>query len=264
MSKKVFGTKEWAKHSLNMTVGCSNNCRYCYSRASYEKNDKSGVEWSNERINEDMLNRTFGKRTGTTMFPTSHDITSSNYKEATQVLKNLLSPGNDVLIVTKPSFMVIDYLTSHLSEFKEQILFRFTIGSSDDNILSFWEPGASSFDERLRSLQLAFDRGYFTSVSAEPLLDNRLEVTRVFVNKIMPYITDSIWIGKMNQPDTRIDLTEFSRDMKSYLSEYLNNQSDKNILSIYSEFKDNPKIKWKESIKKIVGIDIPSEAGLDI
>lgn len=264
MSKKVFGTKEWAKYSLNMTVGCSNNCRYCYSKASYAKNDKTGLDWSNERINKDMLTREFGKRTGTTMFPTSHDITPFNYKEATQVLRNLLLPGNDVLIVTKPSYLVLDYLTKSLSEFKDQILFRFTIGSSNDQILSFWEPGASSFEERLRALQLAYNRGYNTSISAEPLLDNRLDTILEFISRVDPYITDSIWIGKMNQPELRIDLSDFTKDMKIYLSEYLENQSDDNILIIYNALKNNSKIKWKESIKKVVGIEIPEEIGLDI
>ena len=37
-----------------------------------------------------------------------------------------------------------------------------------------------------------------------------------------------------------------------------------NIMKLYHKYKDNPKIKWKESIKKIVGIEIPTEAGLDI
>jgi hypothetical protein len=40
--------------------------------------------------------------------------------------------------------------------------------------------------------------------------------------------------------------------------------SDGYILDLYSKYKDNPQIKWKDSIKKIVGIEIPIEPGLDI
>lgn len=41
-------------------------------------------------------------------------------------------------------------------------------------------------------------------------------------------------------------------------------QSDRNIQKIYNELKDNPLVKWKDSIKKVVGIESPSEPGLDI
>ena len=36
------------------------------------------------------------------------------------------------------------------------------------------------------------------------------------------------------------------------------------IKEIYDEYKDNPKIKWKESIKKVIGLEIQTEKGLDI
>jgi hypothetical protein len=41
-------------------------------------------------------------------------------------------------------------------------------------------------------------------------------------------------------------------------------QTDDRIRELYAKLKDDPKIKWKESIKKVVGIDIPTESGLDI
>ena len=40
-------------------------------------------------------------------------------------------------------------------------------------------------------------------------------------------------------------------------------QSDDAILELYEKYKDNPKIKWKESIKKVVGIDISVVKGED-
>jgi len=35
-------------------------------------------------------------------------------------------------------------------------------------------------------------------------------------------------------------------------------------MELYGLYMNNPKIKWKDSIKKIVGIEEPEEAGLDI
>jgi len=259
MAKEISGTREWASHSANATIGCSNNCEYCYSRDNYEKFDKSGEKWIKERTDEKEVNKKRTKKEGTIMFPTKHDITVNNYDDCLIVLKNLLKVGNNVLIVSKPSDIVIDRLTDNLDEYKKQILFRFTIGSMDNNILSFWEPNAPSFEDRFFALETAFNKGYSTSISMEPLLDNDLEKTKELVAKLEPFVTDSIWIGKMNKPDKRIKIEE-----NDYIRNYLSRQSDENILEIYNFFKNNKKIKWKESIKKIVGIEVPTEKGLDI
>ena len=40
-------------------------------------------------------------------------------------------------------------------------------------------------------------------------------------------------------------------------------QSDFNIKKLYERYKNDPLIKWKESIKKIVGIELSEEKGLD-
>ena len=40
-------------------------------------------------------------------------------------------------------------------------------------------------------------------------------------------------------------------------------QSDENIRKLYNDLKSNPKIKWKESIKKIVNIEVSTIKGLD-
>ncbi len=48
------------------------------------------------------------------------------------------------------------------------------------------------------------------------------------------------------------------------MDELLGLFTDERIMELYELYKNNPTIKWKESIKKIVGIEIPTQAGLDI
>ena len=36
------------------------------------------------------------------------------------------------------------------------------------------------------------------------------------------------------------------------VEQLLSSQSDEKILSLYNRYKDNPKVEWKESIKKVV------------
>jgi len=41
-------------------------------------------------------------------------------------------------------------------------------------------------------------------------------------------------------------------------------QPNEYIRALYSRHKYNPQIKWKESIKKVVGLAVATESGLDI
>lgn len=258
MKKEVFGTREWAKYSANSTIGCSHNCRYCYAKASYEKKEIN-IPWEKERTNSKYINFNWTKKEGIIMFPTQHDISPNNINDVIFVLTNILKAGNNVLIVSKAHLDCTITLCEEFKDFKNNILFRFTIGSSDNNVLSYWEPGAPSFEERFESLKYAFNNGFNTSVSSEPLLDNELYKCLHLVNIIEPFITNSIWIGKMNNIDTRV--LNIDPDILFNFEKY---QTNENIFNIYNSLKDNKKIKWKESIKKIVGLDLVSESGLDI
>jgi DNA repair photolyase len=256
--KTVSGTKEWAAHSANITIGCSHNCLYCYSRDAYIKYDTSGESWENERIDKSALSKKYTKKKGTIMFPTKHDITENNVEECITVLTNMLKIGNTLLIVSKPNPIVMEKVSEALKEYKDNILFRFTIGSLNDDILKFWEPGASNFENRKKALKIVFDKGFETSVSMEPLLDNTPSETLKLVESLKPYVTNSIWIGKMNRADERLP---FKND---FIENYLSKQNNENIYEIYEMLKNDPLIKWKESIKKVVGLEIPTESGLDI
>ena len=196
------------------------------------------------------------------MFPTTHAITPAHLNECLLFLEHMLIPGNEVLVVTKPRLECIKPICERLVPFKNQILFRFTIGSTDSETLKFWEPNAPDFQERLASLQYAFQQGYKTSVSCEPMLDGNMDD---LIRQTAPFVTDAIWLGKMNNLLYRLKLngetdpetTQKAKDLKTM-------QSDENIRELYSKYKDNPLIKWKESIKKVVGLKVSTESGLDV
>lgn len=191
------GTKEWADSNVNCYYGCSNNCRYCYARfmAFRFKRIESYEEWETMKPNVKAINKGYRKRKGRVMFPTSHDITKDSFDNCWKVLKKLLVSGNEVLITTKPDFDCIDILTVRLQPYKEQVQFRFTITSKENNILEFFEPNAPNYEERLTALSFAYKNGYKTSVSIEPYLDMYLIP---LIREIAPYCTESIWIGTMS------------------------------------------------------------------
>lgn len=252
--QEQFGTREWAAQTINCCTGCSNNCRYCYARGMAVRFGRlKPEEWQHEQIRQKDVDRKYGKFDGKVMFPSSHDITPTNLDACLTVLNKLLDAGNEVLVVSKPRAECIERICDLFNEYKNQILFRFTIGAMDNEVLSFWEPGAPVYVERKAALAYAFFAGYQTSVSIEPMLDAENVVK--LIQDLEEFTTESIWIGKMNH--MRKNIVIDSAQTAEAVREIKRGQSDKAIWGIYEALKDHPLIKWKESIRKIVGPDEP-------
>jgi len=215
---------------------------------------KTPETWRDEEIRTNQLSKKFRKRKNGKrfMFPSTHDITPTNLSACIQKLTNLLAPGNEGVIVTKPHFECIEALCDVFPMFKDQFIFRFTIGSSNSDTLRFWEPGAPDFEERLASLKYAHWKRYQTSISCEPMLDNNIQDV---VEQVLPYVTDTVWIGKPNMLKGRLSMNGHNDEETMARAErLLQSMSDPFIWDLYARYKDNPKIRWKESIKKVVGI----------
>jgi DNA repair photolyase len=245
LEKIPTGTKEWADHNVNCIKGCYNNCRYCYAMLMAKRFGRAtNNTWKKMTIREDVVNTKFRKFSGRVMFPSSHDIFDMpDYENACfTVLENLLKSSNEVLVTTKPRLAIIKKIDREFSGYKEQIQFRFTITSSDDQLLKFWEPNAPLLEERLKSLQYAFKKGYKTSVSIEPFLDFD---PKPLVEIISPYVTESIWLGIMNYiPRNNVRKAEIS-----YYDSIRKNYSEEHLREIFEIFNECPKIRWKDSIK---------------
>jgi DNA repair photolyase len=256
------GTREWSEKTFNCCKGCSHDCLYCYAKeGAIRRKQIEPEDWPNERIQENKVSIGHRKKyEGQLMFPSTHDITPNNFDACITKLKNLLTPGNRVLVVSKPHLECIEKLCESLRNFKSQILFRFSIGACDDQILSYWEPNAPGYDERKESLIVAHQEGFQTSVSVEPMLDSVHIAT--LIGELLPYVSQSLWIGKMNH------LGRFGKGsdmvLQQAIKEIKRGQADSIIKSIYRWYKDDPLIKWKKEIKRVVGIPIPKQNGLDI
>lgn len=262
-SAYVFGTYEWASETVNIINGCKHNCKYCYSKAmAIRFKRKTPKNWKDEKIkNNGSLN--YSKKVdGTIMFPSSHDIHPYHLNYHIKFIERLLERGNKLLIVSKPHLESIKEICESFTDYKDKILFRFTIGSSNSDTLKFWEPGAPDFNERFNSLKFAHRHGFKTSVSCEPMLDNNVDLV---VRRTYPYVTDSIWIGKANFLIERLKINgEVDRNTMKKAHQLIEWQSNKNIYKLYNKHRNDRKIKWKESIKNIVGIKISTQRGLDI
>jgi DNA repair photolyase len=259
---RISGTKEWSVESVNCVLGCPHRCRYCYAAARAVKfgqcpnREAWGTSYHKLRSSEVCKRRR--KIDGRVMFPTTHDITPQFLNPCIELLENLLRAGNEVLIVSKPHLDCVKALCSRLAFYREAVLFRFSIGAMDDSILSYWEPGAPSFAERLACLQYAHNAGYATSVSCEPLL--QASNARGLFDALAPYVTDTIWIGKANQIRVRCapgtDPSEIARIESG--------QTDQAVREVYGQLRDEFKVRWKESYKQVLGLDLAIIPGQDV
>lgn len=259
----VSGVGEWASHSDNIQSGCEHSCLYCFARtaaARYGKHDPR--KWDKPIISKKAVEKGRGKKTGTVMFPTTHDITPANVNECIIVLKKLVKAGNKVLVVSKPHLECVKRMCSSLDGYQDNVLFRFTIGSANDAVLKRWEPGATSFEERVDCLRWARQyTDWATSVSCEPMLDRHVSTV---IDAVRPHVTDAIWLGKPNKVTMRMVMNNPDNPDARPMAEELEALFPDNFIwDLYNQYKDDPMIKWKDSIKAVVGLERSMVKGLD-
>lgn len=243
------GTAEWAEVNENIQVGCTNRCLYCY--AAYKAATMYGgwckrEDWGNERLTKRADMKSYPARGGVVMFPSTHDITPFNIAAYSRVARLILGKGNQLLIVSKPRLDCITRLVKDLAPWREQILFRFTIGSLDNDVSLFWEPGAPLPAERIDCLELAKAERFRTSVSIEPMLEG-IDGTGNVVAAVRGHVTDTIWIGKMNKAHLRVP-----EGHEAAVDRIVEMQCDENILRLYVEHKEDPLVRWKDSVQQVL------------
>ncbi len=260
--KPVRGTYEWAVATVDCCLGCPHGCKYCYARYDLVERKRliSPGAWDVCNLMGDELVRKHPLYAGQVMFPANHDIVPENIDACIDVIGNLLTAGNRVLLVSKPHLSCIEKLCSEFSEYKEQILFRFTITARKTEILSLWEPHAPLYAERKSCLQYVYVKGFSSSVSVEPMLDTDDVVA--MVHDLIPYVTHSIWLGKMNKIKERVICD--TDEVEVEVARILHGQTDRSIKKLYDELKNLKKIRWKESIKEVVGLELVDDPGLDL
>ena len=242
--KITTGTKEWADFNVNCIKGCSNNCRYCYAKMMAKRFGRCTEEtWKDMEVNQKAVDKNYKKYNGRVMFPSSHDIVNDpeTLEPCMIVLDKLLKEGNEVLVTTKPDIEVVKRIINQFTKYKEQIQFRFTISSNNDDTLSFWEPGAPPYLIRKEALKLAKEEGYETSLSIEPFLDY---TPYELIEELDEYVTDTIWVGPMNY----IAKSNITPNDEPYYTQIRENVNPEHLREIHEHLKNNPKIKFKDSL----------------
>jgi len=247
--------KDWTKNNFNICTGCKNDCLYCYMKPFNAKKPKSKQpeDWHNWEIRLEDVDKAYGLKDGLVGFPSSHDIFPDILDAYLTVLGKLLRAGNKVLIVSKPRIDCIKPICEASHFFKDKIIFRFTIGAMDNDILGFWEPNAPVYEERRACLEFAYNHGFWTSVSMEPMLDTpRIEELiadlRQFVRK-----DENIWLGTMGYMNYLKQIKKGADDgLTAAIAKVEAGQTKERLTAIFQTYKDDQLIKWKAEALKII------------
>jgi DNA repair photolyase len=269
IQKAKDGTQEWSERTVNVVKGCQHDSKYCYAKAGNAGRfgEKFGLDpktWATD-VREDatMIKRAMSqcKTPLKIMYPSTHDIHPDNLDLHLQVIESLLQHCKRLMIVSKPHRECIKAICRAFPKYRKKILFRFSIGSANNEVLKFWEPSAPDFQERLACLKYAFLNGYQTSVSCEPMLDAHIEAV---VRACRPFVTDAIWLGKISRLKSCLSLNKLKTpEIMAAADELIASQNDERITELYETFRHDRKIRYKKSIKKVVGIPLLTVSGLD-
>jgi DNA repair photolyase len=243
----ITGTKKWPDASYNIGKGCSNDCKYCYAAAYAleEGHIKARNDWATEKLTP----RPIPTQKGVIMFPTAHDITPFYLGASIDAIEEMMLAGRNVVIVTKAHIECMKAICDKFTNHKDQLIIRVTIGSMKEKVCKFWEPGAPPPSERLEALKYAYDSGYQTSVSMEPILLGVSDAVKTF-NAVYHYVREKVWIGRMNSPNKKADVSD--PVVKVRVAYFKKCQSDQEILKLYWELLGDCKVAWKDSIKQVV------------
>lgn len=239
--------KQWSKYIhniLSVKSNCRNDCKYCYMKQLKNKFHNVDLEnfdiiLDNERVTK-RWQKTHNHKM--IMFPSSHDILYDYVDSFIQSALNILNAGHSLLIVTKPNINSITKMIQSFFNYKNKILFRLTITSKNDEILSFYEPNAPKYDERKECIINLYEEGYKTSLSMEPFLDDPI----IVINDLRQYVTDDIWIGTMSGINSNISIDDQHKEQLNEI--YTKN----NLMKLVKKLKHDEKIMWKTSIMKVI------------
>jgi hypothetical protein len=204
-------------------------------------------EWPIERIKTSVpLVR---HRRGIVMFPTAHDITLPILDACCSTIYDNIILKNKMLICSKPRWNCMREVFNTCFQHKELVELRFTIGSLNDDALSFWEPGAPTIEERFECLKQAKKWNFYTSVSVEPMLEP-WDVENI-INKIGRYVNGQIWIGLLRKPEQRVNIGT-DEDGELRLKELTEFYKTNEMKDIFNKVSGYPNVMLKDSARKML------------
>jgi DNA repair photolyase len=170
--------REYSDLACNLFTGCSHACKYCYAPAIRRQTldqwatDPKAREGVLDKLRRDCaeMSKDPALNGREILFsfmsdPFQSDVSSALTHEA---LKVVAEHGQKAQILTKGGMRArpcFDLMKEHGFKFGSTIVFF------DDALRQKWEPGAAQISQRMAAVSEAHQRGIYTWVSIEPVID---------------------------------------------------------------------------------------------
>lgn len=207
--------REYSPYALNIYLGCTHNCKYCYAPSCIQKKPESYYESPEPRkdivknLGKELSKRPQIKEQVLLSFVGDvYCETKDNNQATREVLELLLEYHVPVAILTKGGERCLNDL-GLFKKFGKHIQVGTTLTFDNDKDSLDWEGGAALPEERMATLKILHDHGVRTFASFEPVI--KPEQSLNLIEKTIG-IVDVYKIGKINNYkgiDKRIDWSKF-------------------------------------------------------
>lgn len=194
--------REYSPKALNIYLGCSHGCRYCYAPHAIQKSSeqffchpqpRSGIV---ERLEKQLSKEEVSDQTLLSFVGDIYCEVGDDGRTTRKILDTLYSHEVPVAILTKGGTRCLRDLDI-FKKFGRSIMIGATLTFLDPVSSHAWEPGAESPTERLYALSVLHDEGIKTFASFEPVISPE-ESLAVMKKSIEMDCVDLYKIGKLN------------------------------------------------------------------
>jgi len=214
--------REYSPYALNIYIGCSHKCKYCYAPHTLQKT--SDYYFGKPAPRKDILkllekDLQKNKYTEQVLLSFVGDVYCDSLddgKTTREVLKMLNYYKVPVAVLSKGGKKMLRDLDI-FKEFGDRISVGATLTFLDEKKSKEWEPFASTPEERLETLKTLHDNGIKTFASFEPTIEPE-ESLKLIKKTLETDCVDHYKIGKINNYKNE----DKWQDWAKYLQDCLN------------------------------------------
>ncbi len=194
--------REYSPYALNIYIGCSHRCRYCYAPHTLQKKGEDYFGKPEPRkdilklLEQDLKKNTYTEQVLLSFVGDCYCDSADNGETVREALKMLNEYKVPVAILSKGGKKMLKDLDL-FKEFGDRITVGTTLTFLDEKKSKFWEPFASLPSERLETLKILHGNGIKTFASFEPTIEPD-ESLKLIKKTLEMDCVDHYKIGKLN------------------------------------------------------------------
>lgn len=211
--------REYSPYALNIYIGCSHRCKYCYAPHTLQKSCDSYFGKPEPRkdilklLEKDLQKNTYTEQVLLSFVGDCYCDSADSGETVREVLKMLNHYKVPVAVLSKGGKKMLRDLDL-FKEFGDRITVGTTLTFIDEEKSKEWEPYASTPSERLETLKILHDNGIKTFASFEPTIEPE-ESLKLIKKTLEQNSVDHYKIGKINNYKS----ADKWQDWEKYLSD---------------------------------------------